>query len=85
MTLVLDSLRREDGWQIAVACEVRVRTHLLNNGVVGRATKTPVAVVMFDGASLTAMDMKGRQLDVATLGKECPGLLDVFGVADLPV
>ena len=84
MTLVLDIARRDDGLRVAVACEVQVRVHSIGGGIVGRASKIPVAVLMYDGIEPTGMDLKGRQLDVATLGKEFPGLLDGFGVADMP-
>ena len=85
MTLVLDIAPGAGGLRVAVACDVEVHAHSIGRRIVGRASKFPVAVLMHDGTELTAMDMKGRQLDVATLGKECPGLLDAFGVADLPV
>ena len=84
MTLVLDTVRRTGGLRVAVACEVQVRAHSIGRGIIGRARKVPVAVLMHDGAALTAMDMKGRQLDVATLGEECSGLLDEFGITTKP-
>ena len=83
MTLVLDIAHRDDGSRVAVACEVQIRAHSIGCGFFGRASKIPVAVLMHDGSALTAMDMKGRQLDVETLGKECPGLLDAFGTTDM--
>ena len=79
MTLRLDAVQSRGRWRFAVLCETAVRAHSLGGGVFATGSKRPVAVVFHDGAALTAMDFRGRPLDVATLEQECPGLSAAFG------
>lgn len=79
MTLKLDRIRSHGDWRFAVLCETSVRAHRLGGGLFGTGSKRPVAVVFHDGAALTAMDFRGRALDVETLEQDCAGLSAAFG------
>lgn len=79
MALKLDPVRVQGERRLAVICEVTSRVNADRDGVYASGGKRPVAVVFHDGAALEAMDMRGRPLDVETLARDCPGLLDAFG------
>ncbi len=79
MTLRLDPVRTQGRWRVSVISETRVRAKDAGGGIYGAASKRPVAVVVHDGESLHAMDLRGRTLDVATLEEGCPGLRAAFG------
>ncbi|WP_413720664.1 hypothetical protein [Silicimonas sp. MF1-12-2] len=78
MSLRLDAVQTHGGWRFAVLCEAVVRARHLGGGIFGTGTKRPVAVVFHDGETLTAMDFRGRALDVETLERNCPGLSAAF-------
>lgn len=78
MTLRLDVVHEQGPWRFALVCETTLRAHVLGQGLFASGGKRPVAVVFHDGEDLTAMDMRGRELDVATLDRDCPGLLATF-------
>ena len=67
MSLRLDAVQTHGGWRFAVLCEAVVRARHLGGGIFGTGSKWPVAVVFHDGETLTAMDFRGRALDVETL------------------
>ncbi len=75
MTLHLDPPRIRGPIRIAVLCERVREVSVWPGGVTGRFGKTPAAVLLAEGDRLTAVDLAGRRLDIATLEAACPGLV----------
>jgi hypothetical protein len=78
MTLRLEPVRSHGRWRFALVCETVVRAHGGSGRIHGSGSKKPVAAVFHDGERLSAMDFRGRTLDVATLELACPGLSAAF-------
>lgn len=75
MTLHLDPPRNHGHVRIAVLCERDREVIAWLGGVVGWVGKTPAAVLFAEGGRLTAVDLAGRRLDIATLEAASPGLV----------
>ena len=79
----LDPPFRRGDVTVAVLCDIRVSAHRFHGSFVVSGRKTPVAVLIDDGAGLTATDLRGRFLDLASLEADCPGLTEAMRASDL--
>ncbi len=78
MTLVLETPRDHGGWRVAALCEQTLVAHSGRGRLAFGGRKRPVAILLYDGGTVAAVDLAGRTLDLDRLEARCPGLTRVM-------
>jgi hypothetical protein len=75
VTLVLDTPRNVAGWTIAALADCTVLTTRQRGRLAVVARKVPVAILLYDGTEVRAVDPAGRARDPDVLEAKCRGIL----------